>query len=132
MDPAAIRAALGVTLAATGARVATSPPDLVNPPQLVIWGPDSITYGETFDSGHRLTFTVRALVGRAVESSAQAKLDAAMADTGTASVYATIEADNTLGGAVMSAQIVSAQNPGAVVVNDVTYLAVDFTVDVMT
>lgn len=133
MNPKTIRTALATRLATiSGLRVAPSPRDLVNPPVAVISGPDPLTYGETWDAGHHLTFTVRVLVPRGSEDAAQDKLDAFMSDDDDGSLYAAVEADKTLGGAVASAQVVSADNSGLIEVNNVSYLAVDFTVDVMT
>lgn len=133
MDIATIRTALATRLATiSGVRVSEFAPDVINPPQLIVWGPDPVTYSETWDEGHRLTFDVRLLVDRATDRVSQASLDAYLADSGTSSVYAAVEADNRLGGAVSSAQVVSAQNRGSVQYNDATYLAMDFTVDVMT
>lgn len=131
MNLSTIRAALATTLQAAFERVATEPPDQVNPPMAVISGPDPVTYSETWDAGHHLTFTVRALVARNVPRSAQAALDDYMSDE-SASVYAALEADKDLGGAVASAQVVSSQNLGNLQIGEVTYAAVDFTVDVMT
>jgi hypothetical protein len=127
-----IRTALKATLNTTFAgRVATEPPDQVTVPMAVISGPDPVTYSETWDAGHHLTFTVRVLVERAVTRSAQSALDTYMGD-GAGSVYAALEADKDLGGSVASAQVTSAQNLGSITIDQVTYAAVDFTVDVMT
>jgi hypothetical protein len=133
MNPKTIRTALATRLETiSGLRVAPSPRDQVNPPMAVISGPDPLTYGETWDAGHRLSFTVRVLVSRGSEDAAQDKLDAFMSDDDASSLYAAVEADKSLGGAVASAQVVSADNSGQIEVNNVSYLAVDFTVDVMT
>lgn len=132
MNIPAIRAGLGTALAEVfGERVATEPPDQVTPPMAVISGPEPISYGETFEgTTHHLTFTVRVLVGRVVPRAAQAALDGYMSD-GEGSVYNALELDQTLGGTVVSAQVVTAQNVGSIVVNDVTYAVVDFTIDTM-
>jgi len=132
MNIASIRAGLGTALATLfNERVATEPPDVVNPPQAIISGPEPINYGETFEgTTHHLIFTVRVLVGRNVPRVAQAALDDYMGD-GAGSVYAALEADQTLGGTVVSAQVITAQNVGSIIVNDVQYAVVDFTVDVM-
>lgn len=132
MNIATIRTALSTALSTLfNERVATEPPDQITPPAAVISGPDPITYGETFEgTTHHLTFTVRVLVSRNVPRAAQSALDGYMGD-GAGSVYAALEADQNLGGTVVSAQVVTAQNVGDITVDQVTYAVVDFTVDVM-
>lgn len=132
MNIATIRTALKTALSGTfDERVATEPPDLVNPPMAIIAGPDPINYGETFEgTTHHLAFTVRVLVARNSPRAAQSALDGYMGD-GAGSMYAALEADQTLGGTVVSAQVVTSQNVGDITVNDVLYAVVDFTVDVM-
>jgi hypothetical protein len=128
---ATIRAALKTALESAFDRVATEPPDQVNPPMAVISGPEPINYGETFEgTTHHLFFTVRVLVSRNVPRSAQSVLDDYMGD-GANSVYGALEADGTLGGTVVSAQVVTSQNLGSLTIGEVVYAAVDFTVDVM-
>jgi hypothetical protein len=127
-----IRAALGTALSTLfNERVATEPPDQVNPPAAIISGPEPIQYGETFEgTTHHLFFNVRVLVSRDVPRAAQAALDVYMGD-GASSVYGALEADQTLGGTVVSAQVVTSQNLGDITVGGFTYAVVDFTVDVM-
>jgi hypothetical protein len=78
-------------------------PDAVTEPHFFV-----AEYDQTFDSAHNramddLTFTCRALVGRADERSAQYLMDALFSGSGAASLKAAIEAIRGQGGALQTA-----------------------------
>jgi hypothetical protein len=111
-----------------GLRVVEYLPDQINPP-VAVCAVDEVTYHQAFAGGdpqYQLTVTV--IVDRASERIAQKKLDAFLSYGGTQSVRAAVEADMSLGGAVQQAFVHRASNIQIINVNEVIYLAVDFTV----
>lgn len=110
-----------------GLRVVDYLPDQINPPTAIMTV-DSVTYHRAFGMGDPVyQFTITVIVSRASERTAQDKLEAFMSATGTQSVRAALESDMTLGGAVQQAFIDRAGNIQAITVNEVSYVAVDFT-----
>jgi len=112
----------------TGLRVFDHVPDVFSPPSAFVL-PDSIDYWEAFRGGDvQMRFTVTVVVGRTAERASQKSLYGYMSYSGTTSIRAAIEADRTLGGAVQTSIVESADNIRVVSQGDADYLAVDFTV----
>lgn len=134
----AIRDGLAARLATIdGLRVSDVVPGQVPVPAAIIKpgarGKDAITFDRTFGRGSdELTFSVMVLVSTASDRTAQDALDAYLAGEGASSVKAAIEGDETLGGLVSFAHVVSVREYGLVDYNGVSYLGADFTIEVTT
>lgn len=130
MSIAAIRAGLGDNLATiSGMRVAETIPDNPSPPIAII-SLSNVTYDGAFHGGLvQYNFVVSVIVGRVSERTAQARLDTVIS-TGTGSVKKAVESDKTLGGAAYDVRVSEMSNIGAVSLNDATYLAADFSIQV--
>jgi len=107
-------------------------PDGFAPPAALVAPPSSVRYPASLGRAHSsLTVTVRVLVAKASDRSAQDKLDAYMG-TGTAtSVADAIEGDTTLGGSCNLARVLSAQGVGVYDYAGVPLLGCEFTVEVL-
>jgi hypothetical protein len=111
-----------------GLRTAATMPDNPNPPIAIIV-PSSIAFDNTFQRGMQTySFTVLVIVGRADERTAQNKLDAYCASTGTQSIKLAIESDKTLDGKAFDVLLTEMRNYGQIVIGEVTYLSAEFTV----
>ncbi len=130
MSIAAIRAGLGDNLATiSGLRVAETIPDNPSPP-IAILSLSNVTYDGAFHGGLvQYNFVVSVIVGRVSERTAQARLDTVIS-TGTGSVKKAVESDKSLGGAAYDVRVSEMSSVGAVQLNDATYLAADFTIQV--
>lgn len=93
--------------------------------------PGAIEFDETMNRGvDSYTFTVRVLVGRAVDKVAQENLDPYLAGSGTSSIKAAIEGDGTLGGAADWTRVSRVSRYGDIDHAGEGYLGADFTVEV--
>jgi hypothetical protein len=111
-----------------GLRTTTTTPDVINPPVAIVQ-PQTVDYDETFQRGMATyTFVVTVIVGRAAERTAQTNLDLFVAQSGSKSVKAAIESDKTLGGKVFDCRVTTLRSYGSTTINDVLYLAGEFTV----
>lgn len=130
MSIAAIRAGLGDNLATiSGLRVAETIPDNPSPP-IAILSLSNVTYDGAFHGGLvQYNFVVSVIVGRASEREAQRRLDS-LISTGTGSLKVAAESDKSLGGSAYDVRVSEMSNVGAVQLNDATYLAADFTIQV--
>ena len=61
----------------------------------------------------------------------QETLDGYLASSGASSVKAKVESDVTLGGVAQSTRVVEADNYGVYTINNIDYLGVEFTVEVI-
>jgi hypothetical protein len=112
----------------SGLRTAATMPDNPSPPIAIIV-PSSIAFDNTFQRGMQTySFTVLVIVGRADERTAQNKLDAYCASTGTQSIKLAVEKDKTLGGKAFDVLLTEMRNYGQIVIGEVTYLSAEFTV----
>ena len=101
-------------------------------PVALIGPPNAVAYDETFARGADLyTFSIRVLVARASERSAQQSLNDYLSGTGTKSVKAAFEGDATLGGAASTCRITTATGIGVYSYGDVDYLGSEFTLEVI-
>lgn len=130
MSIAAIRSGLGDNLATiSGLRVAETIPDNPSPPIAII-SLSNVTYDGAFHGGLvQYNFVVSVIVGRVSERTAQARLDTVIS-TGTGSVKKAVESDKSLGGSAYDVRVSEMSNVGAVQLNDATYLAADFSIQV--
>jgi len=127
---AEIRAGLAANIATIpGLRVAAEIPDNPSPPIAVI-SLNNITYDLDFNRGMTVyNFTVTLIVGRVAERDAQRKLDA-YAGNGERSIKTAVQSDRTLGGAAFDCRLSEMSTLGGVTINEVTYVAADFAVQV--
>ncbi len=130
-----VKVALGNTLTAAvdGLRVYPRLLGQINPPAAVITpntGP-FLTYGTTFDGGDDLDLAITLLVARGDDRTADEKLGAYIARSGSRSILAAVAGDRTLGGLVNEAWVTGAQDWGVITVADVAYLGCVFPVKVL-
>jgi hypothetical protein len=76
------------------------------------------------------TFRVQVIVGRAAEREAQRRLDEYAEPTGASSVKSAIESDKSLNGNCQTLIVNSMPSVGSLQMNDQTYLAAEFSVQV--
>lgn len=124
-----LRTGLATNLATiSGLRTSSTMPDNPNPPIAIVI-PSTISFDDTFQRGMQTyTFNVLIVVGRADERTAQNKLDAYCASTGSSSIKLAIESDKTLGGSAFDVRVSEMRNYGQIVIGEVTYLSAEFTV----
>jgi hypothetical protein len=130
MSISQIRAGLGDNLATiSGLRVAETIPDNPSPPIAII-SLSNVSYDGAFHGGLvQYNFVVSVIVGRVSERTAQARLDT-LISTGSGSLKLAVESDKSLGGSAYDVRVSELSNIGAVQLNDATYLAADFTIQV--
>jgi hypothetical protein len=132
-DISAIASGLAAALAVIP-KLRTQPEilDTVPVPCAVIGPPTSIEYDEAMARGADVyTFTIRVLVARASERSAQRALSGYASGSGATSIKAAVEADPTLGGAAQTVRVASANGIGVYAYGDVDYLGLEFTTEVV-
>jgi len=130
----AIRQALADTLSSAipGLRATANRPLQINPPMVVVMpsqGPLA-TYSVSTDG--QADFSLRAilLVAPGDSSGGEDLLDPYIATTGSQSVWAAVNADQTLGGVVSFAEVIQATGYGLMNMTGIDYLACTFTVSV--
>lgn len=130
MSIADIRSGLGANLSTIrGLRVAETIPDNPSPPIAVITLAN-VEYDGAFHGGLvQYNFVVSVIVGRVAEREAQRRLDAFIS-TGSGSFKTAAESDKTLGGSAYDVRVSEMSSVGAVSLNDATYLAADFSIQV--
>jgi hypothetical protein len=126
-----LRTAIATNLASiSGLRTAAEMPDNPNPP-IALVRPQTIDYNQAMKKGlTRYSFVVIVIVGRAEERTAQRSLDAYCSSTGTTSIKNAIELDRTLGGNAYDCRVTEMRNYTPIQLNEGTYLAAEFAVDV--
>ena len=70
-------------------------------------------------------------VSRVDAQDSQETLDSYLASSGSNSIKAQIESDDTLDGSAMSCRVVEASNYGVYTINNIDYLGVEFEVSVV-
>lgn len=114
----------------TGVRVYSAWPGQLNPPAIVIRR-QAVTFATTLGgASHDLTLAATVFLPLRTDRIAQDELDEFLADTGTRSIYAAIEADQTLGGAVDWAVVTEVGQDDVVEISGVTYLSGTATIQV--
>ena len=126
-----LRTALATNLATiTGLRTSAEMPDNPNPP-IAIVRPSTVEYNQAMRKGlTKYSFAVVVIVGRAEERTAQRNLDAYCSSTGASSIKTAVETDRTLGGNAYDCQVTEMRNYTPIQLNEGTYLAAEFAVDV--
>jgi hypothetical protein len=123
----AIAANLGTI---TGLRTSPEMPDNPNPP-IALVRPVTVEYNQAMANGlTRYNFVVVVIVGRAEERTAQRSLDAFCSSTGSSSIKLAVESDKTLGGQAYDCRVTEMRNYTPIQLNEGTYLAAEFAVDV--
>jgi hypothetical protein len=116
----------------SGLRTSSFIPDTLNPPVAVV-APDTITFDQTFGRGQdRYTFSVEVVVGRVSDRASQNLMDNYCDPNGSKSIKAAIESDPTLGGKVFDCRVTEVRGYQQIVIADVLYLSVVFSIDVLT
>jgi hypothetical protein len=131
MTIAGIRQGLATNVATiSGLRTASEIPDQASPP-IAIVSLQSIDYHNAMQNGMtNFIFTVQVIVGRAAEKEAQRRLDQYAEPTGATSVKSAIESDKSLNGNCQTLIVDSMPSVGSLQMNDQTYLAAEFSVQV--
>lgn len=91
-----------------------------------------IRYSQTFDGATDYTIRVVMLVSEGDSTSGQDVLDGYLSPSGPNSVYAAVQADDTLGGQVSYAAVIEATGYGVMNWNGIDYLACSLTLNVGT
>lgn len=128
-----VRQALKTTLETIpGLRVYAFPKGSVSPPAAVIMPAEGefLTY-RTSNVSHDLDLVVTVFVQWGDDENSTETLDAYLADSGTYSVYAAVEADQRLGGVVDGCNVVAARDHGKVTYAGADYFACGFAVEVL-
>ena len=107
-------------------------PDSIEPPTAVVGVVQSVDYDSTLSRGAD-TYTIPILlyVSRVDAQDSQETLDGYLASSGASSIKAQVESDETLDGSAQSCRVVEADNYGVYNVNNIDYLGVEFTVEVI-
>ncbi len=129
----AIRSGLKTNLAnITSLVVYDYVPDSIEPPTAIVGVVDSIDYDSTMARGaDTYTIPIFLYVSRVDAEDSQDTLDGYLASSGSSSVKAQVESDLTLGGSAQSVRVIEADNYGVYNVNNIDYLGVEFTVEVI-
>lgn len=107
-------------------------PDSMMVPAAVVGMPTSVVYDFTFRTAvSRITIPLRIYAGPVLEGEAQALLDGYVSADGASSVRAAIDGDSRLGNVAQTSRLVSAQAYGVYEVGGVSYLGVEFTMEVV-
>jgi hypothetical protein len=126
-----MRAAIATNLGTiAGLRTSPEMPDNPNPP-IALVRPVTVEYNQAMAKGlTRYSFVVVVIVGRAEERTAQRSLDAFCSSTGSSSIKNAVESDKTLGGNAFDTRVTEMRNYTPIQLNEGTYLAAEFAVDV--
>jgi len=128
---AAVRTALKDRLAAiTTLRVHDLMPDSLLPPAAIV-RPLTGVFASAHGGAPTVSLEVIVVVALSSLQTGQSTLDPYLEDTGSSSIYATIRADQTLGGVVRGTQIAGWRDYGSLVINGVEYLGARVDVEVM-
>ena len=107
-------------------------PDSIEPPTAVVGVMEAIDYDASMQRGaDRYDIPVYLYVSRVDAQDSQETLDGYLASSGASSVKAQIESDSTLNGQAQSVRVASASNYGVYNINNISYLGVEFIVEVV-
>ena len=128
-----IRQGIGTALESiTSLTVKDYVPDSIEPPTAVVGVVENIVYDSTMARGSdTYTIPIFLYVSRVDAQDSQETLDGFLASSGSSSVKTQIESDITLGGVAQSVRVVEADNYGVYSINNIDYLGVEFTVEVI-
>jgi len=107
-------------------------PDTIEPPTAVVGVVDRIEYDNSFSRGSD-TYTIPVIlyITRVDAQLSQESLDSYLQSSGANSVKAQIESDVTLNGEASSVRVTDATDYGVYNVNNIDYLGVQFSVEVI-
>jgi hypothetical protein len=127
----AIRTRLATNLATiSGLRTSDYVPDDPKPPVAVVM-PPTIKYDLAMGRGlDEYEFIVTVIVGKQSERAAQRLLDSLCAPTGAGSVKTAIESDRFLAGNSNDLRVTEMRRISSLIIDQITYLAAEFTVQV--
>jgi hypothetical protein len=130
MNIADIRTGLETTIGTiAGLRVYGTVPDAPSVPCAVVY-PDQIQYGRTLDGTANIRMVVQVMVAAVNSQGGQDSLDGYLADSGSTSIFTTIENNPTLGGVCQNAHVTEMRSYG--VVGDSTrYYSAELVVDIL-
>lgn len=128
-----IRGAIATKLQAiTTLNVYDAIADSVMTPAAYVGQPETVEYDQTFRATNfKLQIPVKIVAGNVQEDIAQDLLDGFVAYGGASSVPSTIHADPTLNGTVQTCRCVQARNYGVYEIGGVSYLGVEFLIEVI-
>lgn len=128
-----IRNGIGTNLGGISSLIVYSfVPDFIEPPTAVVGVASLVEYDASMQRGaDRYEIPVFVYVSRVDAQDSQETLDGYLASTGSSSIKTNIESDVTLGGSADSTRVVEAKEVGVYNVNNVDYLGVEFTVEVI-
>ena len=107
-------------------------PDSIEPPTAVVGVMEAIDYDASMQRGaDKYDIPVYLYVSRVDAQDSQETLDGYLASSGASSVKAQIESDSTLNGQAQSVRVASASNYGVYNINNISYLGVEFIVEVI-
>lgn len=126
-----MRTGLATNLATiAGLRTSDFVPDDPKPPVAVVM-PPTITYDLAFGRGlDEYQFSIMVIVGRQSERAAQRLLDSLCAPTGAGSIKTAIESDRFLAGQCQDLRVTEMRGISPLIIDQITYLAAEFTVQV--
>jgi hypothetical protein len=114
----------------SGLRTFTYQPEQINPP-FAYPVLNSVRYHSAFQGGDVvMDWMIFVVVGRYVDRTAHATLDAYLSYDGASSIRAALEADKTLGGVVQTLVVPSAMDITSLSVNDAEFLQIQASVTV--
>jgi len=126
-----MRTRLAVNLSTiSGLRTSDYVPDDPKPPVAVVM-PPTIKYDLAMGRGlDEYEFIVTVIVGKQSERAAQRLLDSLCAPTGAGSVKTAIESDRFLAGNSNDLRVTEMRRISSLIIDQITYLAAEFTVQV--
>ena len=127
----AIRNRLAVNLSSiSGLRTSDYVPDDPKPPVAVVM-PPTIKYDLAMGRGlDEYEFVITVIVGKQSERAAQRLLDSLCAPTGAGSVKTALEYDRFLAGECQDLRVTEMRRISSLIIDQITYLAAEFTVQV--
>jgi len=126
-----MRTALASNLSSiAGLRTSDYVPDDPKPPVAVVM-PPTIKFDLAMGRGlDEYEFVITVIVGKQSERAAQKLLDSLCAPTGAGSVKTAIESDRFLAGECQDLRVTEMRGISSLIIDQITYLAAEFTVQV--
>lgn len=106
------------------------PAAAIQPPAVMSYPIDRISYDETFDGGSTIVMPVRIYLRQSEDATDQDTLDGYIAPRGTKSVAQFMAGHSTLDGTVEDCRVVAAQNYGLWPIANVPFLGVEFVFEI--
>lgn len=114
-----------------GIRTSAYARDKVNPVEVVVQPPEQINFDRSFGGGAEYVFPVRIYAARVSERAGQSIIDRYISETGSSSLKAALEHDQTLGARADWVQVRQIRGYGAYNIGDVDYLGAELVVHVV-